>query len=56
MSERASLAARAESLRVELQAIIDQLPAYGSRPGLTVGVGVRLATLIRDLAASIEEK
>lgn len=47
---------RAESLRVELQAVIDALPAYGSRPGLTVGVGVRLAELIAELARTIEEK
>lgn len=50
-----SIAEQAYEMASQLEAVVSALPAYASRPNLTVGAGIRLAAMVHDLAKQVEE-
>ena len=49
-----SISEQAHQMVSELQTLVNALPAYASRPNLTVGAGIRLAGVVHDLAKQVE--
>lgn len=52
-----TIAARAEDLRAQLQAIVDSVPTYSpSTPLLPISAGVSLARMVAELARVVEQR
>lgn len=50
-----SIAEQAYEMASQLETVVNALPAYATRPNLTVGAGIRLAGMVHDLGKQVEE-
>ena len=49
-----TIAEQAYEMASQLETVVNVLPAYATRPNLTVGAGIRLAAMVHDLAKQVE--
>lgn len=49
-----TIAEQAYEMASQLETVVNALPAYATRPNLSIGAGIRLAAMVHGLAKQVE--